>query len=224
MPADSEDLYNIVFNRTQPDSYYDHGFEYTIYMYDECMDYTVATCGIKYHVHPFIANQTECWSSTFMVIRYDSMMDSCSISENETTTATLPDIATTGGTMVTDQTMTTDPVTTTERYQTMSLDESEIPTTTIIPATPLSPTPSSPTATLASVSLISGIGTGTFILVLLLIVLLLVIGILRMKLHTKSADMKVLQATCDELSTRVNEMAVKDLEGEQTKDESPNTN
>ena len=212
MPADSKDLYKIDLDYIQQGSYYNRSFEYTIYMYDERMDYTVATCGIRYHSST--ANHTECWSPTFTLIKYDSIMDS-STTEDET------DIATTEGTTVTDKATTTTGsnghTTTGESRQTS--DESKIPPTTrTIPATP-----SPPTATLASVSLLSGFGTGTSVLVLLVIILVLVIGILWTKLRTTSADMRILQATCDQLSTRANEKA---LEGEQPDDENPvqNTN
>ena len=108
------------------------------------MDYTVATCGIRYH------------SSTVTLIRYDSLMDSYSTTENGNITTTVPpdiDNATT--------TPNSNCNTTTQGSDQTS-DESETPPTT--------ETQSSPTATLASVSLISGFGTGTFILVLLVII------------------------------------------------------
>ena len=218
MPADSKDLYKIDLDYVQPGSYYNLSFEYTIHMYDERMDYTVATCGIIYHSST--ANQTECWSPTFTLIKYDSIMDS-STTEDEIITSVPPDIATTEGTTVTDKATTTTGSNgdTTTRESRQTSDESKIPPTTrTIPATP-----SPPTATLASVSLLSGFGTGTSVLVLLVIILVLVIGILWTKLRTTSADMKILQATCDQLSTRANEKA---LEGEQPDDENPvqNTN
>ena len=214
MPQSAEGLYNITDFRYVSTSNTDYhiGFEYSIYMFDQSMDHTVAICGIRYYAD---ATNKQCLATTFTLIRYNS----------STVTTTEPPIITTAETTPTEYTTTevtvSDPTTTTEGCN-QTPDETNTPVTTI----PVPPE----TATLGySGPLVTGLSLSTSILVLMVVVLVLIIGILWVKLRTVSADIRVQRATCkcthnlDKSEIRMNKEVVSDS-GEENENSSSNPN
>ena len=206
MPARLEGFYDISFQDVvleNSNTNYNHSFEYTVYIFNEIMDYTVATCGIRYHSST--TSLTECWSPTFTLIRYDTSgyeVESSTSSENEdTTTTSIPQTTSEASTVTTEGT-TTDEVATTSTG-------AKIPPTTVEPP--------SPTALGQLAELITGFGTGAFILTLVVLVTMVVVlgGIIWVKRCAVSADMRDLRANQSEMSTRENRAAVSDSEGEE---------
>ena len=220
MPQSFDDLYNITDFRyvNTSDTDYHIGFEYSMYMFDQSMDRTVAICGIWYYVN---GTNRQCLATTFTLIRYNSTVPTSMELPTITTAETTPTpttIVTTPGPVV---------ITTTERCNT---DGTDTPSTTpLIP--PETTTPVLPTGTVtsrASRSLVTGLSLSTSILVLMVVILVLVVAILWVKLHTVSADLRVQKATCNTRSKsnqseiRINE-AVSDSEGERNENSSSDT-
>ena len=194
MPVHEKGLYNISYSQASIDSSntdYNLAFEYTMYMFDDSVDYTVATCGITYHTPT--TNITQCWSPAFTLIRYDSPIEDCP-----------------GQTIITTSSPTS--VATTKTTSTATTGET-LTTTSVPSVTKISNTYPTPTVIPPSGTLIAGFSSAILILILMVVLLLLAAVILWVKLRSVSADRDILQTNYDEL-TRKNEGAASDSEGE----------
>ena len=231
MPQSFDGLYNVTdfgyVNTSDTD--YHIGFEYSMYMFDQSMDRTVAICGIRYYADD---TNRQCLATTFTLIRYNST--SSTEPPTTTTAETTPTVYTT-----TTEATTPDIITTTEICN-QTPDGTDTSTSTpSVPPEMMTPMPRArETVTVMLTSpgpqgsrrLVIGLSLSTAILVLLVIILVLVVAILWVKLRTASADLRVQKATStshsnpDRSEIRINKEAVSDSKGERSENLSLDTN
>ncbi len=213
MPQSVDGLYNVTAFRYVNTSNTDYhiGFEYSMYMFDQSMDRTVAICGIRYYAD---GTNRQCLATTFTLIRYSSAEPPTTTSTAETT----PTVYTT-----TTEATTPDVITTIERCN-QTPDETTPSTTPPVPPETTPPVPSetvmvdSPGPLGSSGPLVTGLSLSTSILVLWVIILMLIIAILWVKLRIVSAALQ--KAMCntrsnlDQSEMKINKKAVSDSKGE----------
>ena len=212
MPQSVDGLYDITDFRYVNTSNTDYhiGFEYSVYIFDQSMDRSVAICGIRYYAE---GTNKQCLATIFTLIRYNSSIvttiepPTTEITSTEVTTVSNATTATTEGCNQTP-------------------NETDTPSTTA-PVPPLPPG----TATSGPLgSIVTGLSLSMLILVVTVAILVLITVILWVKLRTVSADVRVQRATCTcaqnlhQSSIQMNKEIVSDSEGENNENRSSNLN
>ena len=210
MPQSVDGLYDITDFRYVNTSNTDYhiGFEYSVYIFDQSMDRTVAICGIRYYAE---GTNKQCLATTFTLIRYNSSI---------VTTTEPPNITTTDSKITeytsTEITTVSDAITTTEGCDQTPNDTAPLPPQTATSG-PLG-------------SIVTGLSLSTLILVVMVAILVLITVILWVKLRIVSADVRVQRATCTcaqnlhQSSIQMNKEIVSDSEGENNENRSSNPN